>query len=274
MRYQKTVVGIVAPLTLFSYVSCQLDGQMGNQMFQIATTVAYALDHQCECSFPHLKEALNGQLNHQYVFHRLNIDPFPPDAPFHLYSQHEHALYNEYAPIPFDGRNLCLQGYFQNEKYFSHHSAVIRQLFAPAEKILTTIDSMYGDILKKPTVAVHVRTYFPEKISPDIGGIQEGNMSYYIEALAHFSDDFTFLVFSDCPEWTRTHFPRIRSRIEFIERNPHYIDFYLMSSCHHQIVSPRSSFSWWAAWLNPNPNKIVIAPSYGAYPMSWIRTNL
>ena len=54
----------------------------------------------------------------------------------------------------------------------------------------------------------------------------------------------------------------------------------LMSHCQHNIIA-NSSFSWWGAWLNNNPNKIVMAPkqwfitkkmnTIDLIPDSWIK---
>jgi hypothetical protein len=68
-----------------------------------------------------------------------------------------------------------------------------------------------------------------------------------------------FYVFSDDIEWCKNFFSDILD-FEFISGNNEIRDLYLMSSCENNIIA-NSSFSWWGAWLNKNPNKKVIAPS-------------
>ncbi len=260
-------------------VTCQFMGQLGNQMFQIATVVAYAWDHDCEACFPNIYSAENGELNQRHIFHRLSTSPLSATLPVHFYDQSQVTDYYLYAPIPHEpNRHTYLQGFFQNEKYFVHHKERIRALFAPSSKILCQIEKKYGHHLQKPTVAVHVRTFIPDGRDPNEVGIGGASWNYYLRALGQFSEDHLFLIFSDSLAWTRMAFPQTNRNLIFIQGEPHYIDFYLMSLCQHQIISPESTFSWWAAWLNSNPHKKVIAPDHwhgytgeDAFPSDWVR---
>ena len=100
-------------------------------------------------------------------------------------------------------------------------------------------------------------------------------MEYYNKAIKQFDKDSNFLIFSDDIEWAKNNFKG--DNFYFITENkiegndvmdtlniskgghPDYIELYMMSLCDHNIIA-NSSFSWWGAWLNENPNKKVIAP--------------
>lgn len=294
------ILACIFSLQLFAeektYITCKYAGELGNQMFQIAATVGYALDHNCEPIFPLFSEAASGNVNFKYVFHRLNFLTPNHNIPFEDYAPMSgHYLYHD---IPFEsGKSIRILGHYQNEKYFVRHSKYIKQLFSPREEVLNYIRKKYGkleELFKNTTVAVHVRTFIVSGGKPEIWGFTGrapdsgdsfagATWDYFIQALDFFPDDYTFLVFSDYPEWTKKHFPRGSKKVKFIEGNPPYIDLYFMSLCHHQIVSPDSTFSWWAAWLNNNPQKTVIVPHYwlncysgetiyeGAFPSDWIK---
>ena len=70
-----------------------------------------------------------------------------------------------------------------------------------------------------------------------------------------------FFVFADDIQYIKDNF-KSDYKMTFVDlKHPYKIclDLELMKKCKHAII-PNSSFSWWAAWLNENPNKIVIAP--------------
>ena len=89
-------------------------------------------------------------------------------------------------------------------------------------------------------------------------------------------------IFSDEPEWVKYNFhfnyPVVVSTNNI--DNLCYEDLRLMAACKHNIIA-NSTFSWWGAWLNTNPNKTIIAPrmwfaqeysdDYSIVPNDWIQ---
>ncbi len=275
---------LLSRLLFANYVTCEIQGQLANQLFQTAAVIAYALDHGYEVRFPSLKTAINADLNLRYVFHRVDTSPFPEGVAFEPFYEPTPEAYFDLPHSP--EKNIRFYGYFPFEKYFSHHSRYIRDLFSPIPDLVSQIHAKYGELLQQPTVAVHIRTFLPDSIDPN-NGIGRTNWDYFLNAIACFPENYTILIFSDAPEWVADHFPvwmiphfpEIRKKIHFIQGNPHYFDFYFMSLCTHQILSPKSTFSWWAAWLNPNPDKIVMRPDDNwlpdeAFPASWRKISI
>lgn len=262
-----------------NYVTCKWCGELGNQMFEAAAVLAYARDHNYEAVFPSFDTAAGGEVNYRHVFFRLNV--LPPEHTISFIDHH--GTIPNYVPVIYEpGKNIRIVSHNQNERYFAHQKEYIQEMFAPSAEILGYIADKYGDLgtlFKEPTVGIHVRTFIPANRNPEIQGFDGATWDYFIKAIEYFPEDYNFLVFTDHPMWTKQHFPRTKRKITFIEGNPYYIDLYFMSLCHHQVVSPGSTFSWWAGWLNRNPDKVVIVPHYwqlgyaeeDAFPPDWIR---
>jgi hypothetical protein len=154
---------------------------------------------------------------------------------------------------------MSLAGYFQSEKYFSEHADTIRQDFSLKEPFSQKAYEYLQRIEAVPiSVAVHVRR--GDYVSDPQTRIFHGNCSweYYENAMRFMRErtgDAKFFFFSDEPEWLAAD---QLDGVVVAGLSPHE-DMCLMSRCRHQIIA-NSSFSWWGAWLNNAPAKIVIAP--------------
>ena len=124
------------------------------------------------------------------------------------------------------------------------------------------------------TVSVHVRTYLDDygRLPNNQDLHQFVGKGYYERAISQFPHDAIFVVFSDHIEWCKEHFSSIPRIFIYIEAETYYHDLYLMSMCTHNIIA-NSSFSWWGAYLNRNPNKIVVAPNRWVNPDWGYRTD-
>jgi len=234
------------------YVIGSLLGQLGNQLFEVATACAVAWDNDAEAYFPDFLPINKNSFDYNHVFFRCNLKP-----PSKKIQYKWKADPFGYRPIRFKP-NMKIAGYCQNEKYFAHHRDRLLKLFAPHPDDLQYIQKKYQWILQHPeAVSVHLRYYYAEK--PDEDTFIQYDREYFEKAMALFPESSVFIVTSDNIPFARENIPTDKGNVFFVENEPYWIDFFLQSLCKHNIIS-NSTFSWWSAWLNQNPDKVVVRP--------------
>jgi hypothetical protein len=162
--------------------------------------------------------------------------------------------------------HVYLNGYWQNWRYFVDIQEIIRKEFTLRKALCPENQFLADEISHTTSVGIHVRRgdYVSNPVTNQFHGLC--SLDYYNQAIKLLSQKVTdphFYIFSDDPEWVeqnlKLNYPSTVIRNNRVERD--YEDMYLMSQCQHFIIA-NSSFSWWAAWLSPNSNKIVIAPEH------------
>lgn len=227
-------------------------GGLGNYMFQIAAAYAYSkrygfhVGFNCaESSGPHkhITEYQNNVLKGIDLYYVRKNQPL----------QHLEKGFH-YQEIPNYKSDLLLNGYFQSEKYFNDFDSEIRNLFMSYE--IEIGEELKSILDNENTCSIHVRRGDFLK-HPNHHPVQ--NMNYFLKAIKQMPKDSVFLIFSDDIEWCKQNFPDLPEKFKFIKGYKDYEDLYIMSKCKNNIIC-NSTFSWWGAWLNNNPDKLVIAP--------------
>ena len=159
--------------------------------------------------------------------------------------------------------NSYLYGYWQSEKYFSDIAEILQReltLKAPIGEISNSWLKKILDV--ECAVSLHIRhgDYLMPNIRNDVGFLPVNYYKACINALKEKFPQITLFVFSDDLAWAKENL-NFGVPTEFVkgcERDSE--ELYLMSCCQHNIIS-HSTFSWWGAWLNSNPDKKVFAPT-------------
>jgi hypothetical protein len=258
-----------------NYISTNHRGGLGNVMFKIAATIGVALDNHVDYLFSNeFLRPIDQITTHGLPDYRRFYDNVLRNITFINELPKPYITYVEdhfhYKPIPYQsGTNLLLDGGFQSEKYFQNNKQYIIDLFKPTVEIKELILSNYPEI--NQFVSIHVRRgdylNFPNHHP-------QQSLEYYQEAVNQIGIDKTYIVFSDDVEGCKEMFEFIPNKF-FFNSGTDWLDMYIMSMCEHNIIC-NSSFSWWAAYLNENTNKIVIAPKkwFGNVYASWDTSDL
>jgi Glycosyl transferase family 11 len=260
----------------------RLTGGLGNQMFQYATGLSLALRHGVELV---LDTSWTLEMGRAY-----ELDCFQPDARLcpvgkvgrvpntsrmvrvlqrlrpsrrpwlHVITENHHT--NEFdAAVLHAPDDTYLCGYWQFEEYFSAHESEVRQsLRFPA--LTGDAERIAQEVQRTQAVSVHVRRgdYLKHE------HLRILDVGYYTRATQKVIEvvgDARIFVFSDEPQWCAENL-EFKSPTTVVDRSfdpqRDWEDMCLMSLCDHHVIA-NSTYSWWGAWLNPSPEKIVVAPA-------------
>jgi len=258
-----------------NYISTNHRGGLGNVMFKLSAVISLALDNNVEYLFSNqFIRNVDSVATKGFPDYRVYYTNVLRNIEFIKELPNPYIVYEElgfhYTPISYQsGTNLLLSGGFQSEKYFKNNKQYIIDLYKPNTEISNLIKTNYSDI--NTYVSIHVRRgdylKFPNHHP-------QQTIEYYKEAVEIIGVNKTYIIFSDDIEGCKPLFDFIPNKF-FYNSGTDWLDMYIMSMCEHNIIC-NSTFSWWGAYLNQNPNKKVIAPKkwFGSVYGDWDTSDL
>ena len=279
-------------------ITCNLMGGLGNQIFQIFATIAYAIKSRNKFQFLAQETLGGGSCTLRYTFWNTFFSSLKP---FLIHSLPPVNIIREngftFQELPVNlltGANVLIHGYFQSEKYFKDQFEMICRVIGLEklkQSVLDTLSLNKEDL--NNTISMHFRLGDYKKLA-DFHPI--ATPKYYENALNHFKSKFpetNFSILYFCEDAdvndvqiTIHNLENIFPNYKFTRDTNTLSDWQqmlYMSLCRHNIIA-NSSFSWWGAYFNANANKIVCYPSvwFGQTanidtrdlcPQEWVKMN-
>lgn len=221
-------------------VTCLLQGRLGNNLFQVAATAAYAKRHGRSWAVP-FGYGISPEL---YDFGLPLTDATADRVVWQppVFGYHDIPYYPP-------GTRLILFGYYQSHRHFSDCTDYIREIFP------------LPDVPMIDAVSLHVRrgdyVVYPETCPPLA-------LDYYAAATKVFTDrgQCQFLVFSDDLNWCRENLLRCNDKAHFniFGSSNLRLNLATMAACRDHIIA-NSTFSWWGAWFN-RKLRLVVCPRH------------
>jgi hypothetical protein len=271
-------------------------GRLGNQLFQYAALKSLGIKNGYEVKIPNPKiMTWHGQ---ECLLDNFNLEcGYLEDGDL----QKIEFIYNEQNYDVYDSTfwnspdNINLHGFFQSTLYFNEFDTQIRKELTLKEEFIKKADEFLNKLKKdnqnKEIVSIHLRrgdltdgTTTPTQNYYDNNGkISKDSIcgSYLDKAMKYFDNDkCIFLLFTGGSRDGDDNEKDMSWLMENLNGSNFFYsmgkttleDFALIQRCDHNIMSHSSSFSWWAAYLNNNPKKVVIAPKdYTMTPNAWNR---
>lgn len=257
-----------------------LMGGLGNQLFQYAAGRSLAIHHGVELKYVFSDSYPLAKRSVRIDKYEIEAAPFQADPGNDylpkrkltrvLYKllglNYDGRIYRETLYYDFDPAffglpdKTYLYGFWQSYAYFENIGDRIRKevmIKNPSAKYLNAVDHIRS--LMNP-LSIHVRRGDYLNVKSGFSSVSE---SYYEVANRYAMDRFgnyTPVVFTDDNLWVKNHLNFLKEPVFASDfQLEDFEELMLMSQCLHHIIA-NSSFSWWGAWLNSNPDKWVVAP--------------
>ena len=257
-------------------ITCNLMGGLGNQIFQIFTTIAYGIKSRIQFKFLNIETLGGGSTTIRHTFWNSffsRLSPFLIEnlpQPIHIIREKDFT-FKELPIYEMIQRDVMIFGYFQSYKYFINEFPIICRIIdinSMKKKVIEKLN--YTNDFLNNCISMHFRIGDYKKIQ-DYHPIMK--KEYYLKSLNLIQKvypDINFNIMYFCED---IDIEDVNIIIDFLKKNfPHYKfnrgeknledweQLLLMSCCHHNIIA-NSSFSWWGAFFNFNNDKIVCYPS-------------
>lgn len=158
---------------------------------------------------------------------------------------------------------IYLNGYWQSPRYFEEIRDTLLKDFTLAKPLSKEAEAFGAKIRSKNAASLHVRRgdYIANTKVRDLYG--PCTIPYFERSIREMemgAGDVSWFVFSDDIKWAKDSLPLPASAVYIAGKALTAAEeLHLMSLCKHNVIA-NSTFSFWGAWLNINPNKVVIAP--------------
>ena len=277
-------------------------GGLGNQLFQIYNTMALSIEMKTNFNFPNNKLETDKRSDKYWNSFLKELNKHTSfidmkNLKYYVYKETDFK-YNKIQILPEVIKkhdNIMLYGYFQSYKYFNKEYDIISRYIGVDESRQVVRNLFYKKYEKSNTISIHFRM-------GDYKTLQNCHpvldVQYYINCINFIlsskqnrtkKGDITWTILYFCEE---EDIDEVKNKIEIIKggwggymesecsqeieleferggepKMEDWQQLLLMSCCKHNIIA-NSSFSWWAAYFNNNPDKIV------CYPDKWFGPQL
>ena len=278
-------------------ISCIIMGGLGNQLFQIYTTMALSMEMKTNFIFPKIKLETDKRSDTYWDSFLKELEKSTilidiKNLKYPVYKEKEFK-YNKIQIMPDlikKNGGVMLYGYFQSYKYFDKEYKNIAKYIKLDESRSEVRNMYYKKYENSNVISVHFR----------MGDYKNLQNCHPILGEDYYINSINFILSKKCStiKWTVLYFceeedmDEVKSKVEKIKAEcmeylheqgqeceleferaggeckiEDWRQLLLMSCCQHNIIA-NSSFSWWAAYFNDNSEKII------CYPETWFGLQL